>query len=427
MSVLIEPPNPKLQESRSRTHGVFGLAALPIGVIFVCHYLIDTYSATLQPLLGVVQTEFGMKPQWAAVLLGLGSIVSGLAQPVFAWASDQLNTRVFGAIGVVLGGIGITLIGFAPNAPVVFLMYAVGMLGIGMFHPIAASTIGQLAGDKRGMAISWFFVFGMGGFFTGSLLAPWLATGSGSLKHLAVMIIPGVLMAVILQSCIGKINHKSVIKPTEAHSMRHYDWQSIWILYLSAVFRFVVNMALVYLLIRWMEQYVAANQPDWTAEQVADFSAPMAGRANATMILGQAVGGLAAGALIVMGKEKWPLVLTPILFSPALASIAFLPPGVAGYVACFFAGVGFAAMTPVAISVGQRLMPYHTSLGSGIMLGGAWAVASVGPRLAEFLIQKFDLQTALITTAVLMACSGLVAIGLRQESLAKRRRIEVNG
>ena len=393
---------------------------LPIGIIFVCHYLVDTYSATMQPLLGVVQTEYGMKPQWAAVLLGLGSIVSGLAQPAFAWASDRFNTRIFGALGILLGGIGITLIGFASSTPVVFLMYALGMLGVGMFHPIAASTIGQLAGDRRGLVISWFFVFGMGGFFTGSLLAPWLATGSGSLRHLSVMLIPGVIMAIVLQLCIGKINHKSVLLHTEAHSMRHYDWRSITILYLSSVFRFVVNMAIVYLLVRWMEQHVASMQPEWSAKKVADFSAPLAGRANATMILGQAIGGLTAGALILTGREKWPLVLTPILFAPALASIAFLQPGTLGYAACFFAGVGFAAMTPVAISVGQRLMPYHTSLGSGIMLGGAWAIASVGPRLAEFLIQQFNLQTALVTTAVLLACSGVSAIGLKQESLEKR-------
>jgi FSR family fosmidomycin resistance protein-like MFS transporter len=421
MQSLVEPTPSK--EATTRPKGAFGLLLVPIGVIYVCHCLVDTYSATLQPLLGVVQTEYGMKPQWAAVLLGLGSIVSGLAQPVFAWASDRLNTRIFGALGILLGGIGITLIGFAPSATMVFLMYAIGMLGIGMFHPIAASTIGQLAGDKRGLAISWFFVFGMGGFFTGSLLAPWLATGNGSLKHLAIMLIPGVLMAVVLQLCIGKINHKSVLTHTEAHSMRHYDWRSIWILYLSSVFRFVVNMAIVYLLIRWMEQYVATNEPEWSAKKVADFSAPMAGRANATMILGQAIGGLVAGALILTGKEKWPLVLTPILFAPALASIAFLPPGIVGYAACFFAGVGFAAMTPVAISVGQRLMPYHTSLGSGIMLGGAWAIASVGPRLAEFLIQQFNLQTAIVATAVLLACSGVSAIGLKQESLEKRHSV----
>jgi MFS family permease len=327
MEALSDPTNSNPQEPQSSRTGASGLLLLPIGIIFVCHFLVDTYSATMQPLLGVVQTEFGMKPQWAAVLLGLGSMVSGLAQPVFAWASDRLNTRIFGAMGILIGGIGITFIGFSPSTPIVFLMYAFGMLGIGMFHPIAASTIGQLAGDRRGMAISWFFVFGMGGFFTGSLLAPWLATGGGSLNHLAILFIPGVFMAVLLQICIGKINHKSVMIPTAAHSMRHYDWRSIWILYVSSVFRFVVNMAIVYLLVRWMEQSVATSEPGWSAKQVADFSAPLAGRANATMILGQAVGGLVAGALIVTGREKWPLVLTPILFAPALASIAFLQPG----------------------------------------------------------------------------------------------------
>ena len=51
------------------------------------------------------------------------------------------------------------------------------------------------------------------------------------------------------------------------------------------------------------------------------------------------------------------------------------------------------------------------------MLGGAWVIASIGPQLAEFLIQRFSLQTALIATAVLLACSGLTATGLKQQSL----------
>ena len=248
---------------------------------------------------------------------GFGLDLQRVGTTCFCLGQRLIQHQDLRCAGILLGGIGITLIGFAPGTTVVFLMYAVGMLGIGMFHPIAASTIGQLAGDRRGIAISWFFVFGMGGFFTGALLAPWLATGNGSLKHLAVMIIPGLLMAVVLQLWIGKINHKAVLHPTAAHSMRLYDWRSIWILYLSSVFRFVVNMAIVYLLVRWMEQSVAANQPEWSAKQIADFSAPLAGRANATMILGQGTGGLVAGALIARGREKWPLVLTPILFAPA--------------------------------------------------------------------------------------------------------------
>jgi FSR family fosmidomycin resistance protein-like MFS transporter len=400
----------------------FWLLALPIGAILMGHYVVDTYSSIMPPLLGVVETDFGMRPQWAAVLLGLGSICSGLAQPLFAWISDRLNTRVFGAIGMTLGALGITAIGYMPDVSFVFLSYAIGMTGIGMFHPIAASTIGRLTGHRRGIALSWFFLFGMGGFFTGSLVGPALATGGGSLRTLSYLMLPGLAMAIALQLAISKIGHKHEAPVSKKHPLHlpvelRYDWRSISILYLSAVFRFIVNMALVYLLVRWMEQYFAAVNPGWTAGEVADYAAPFAGRANATMIVGQGVGGLAAGAVIKSGREKLPMIVTPILFAPALATMAFAGPGWIGYAACFCAGVGFASMTPVAISVGQRLMPRHTSLASGLMLGGAWAVASLGPRSAEFLIQCYGLKTGLISCGGVLALSGIAAMGLNQNSL----------
>ena len=373
----------------------------PILAILFSHYIVDTYSALMPPLLGVVEKSFGMLPEYAALLLGLGSMCSGLAQPTFAWMSDRFNTRVFGALGVLLGAICITQIGYCPNQTILFVVYAIGMMGIGMFHPIAASTIGHLAGPRRSLAISLFFVFGMGGFFTGSLAGPEIATGTGGLRSLAWLIIPGLVLTVLLQIAISKVDHRKPSGRSGSHSMKDYDWWTITCLYFASVFRFIVNMALVYLLVRWMEHHVAIDNPGLNTTEIARLSAPFAGRANATMIVGQGVGGLLAGALIRLGAEKLPLVNVPLLFCPSIMLLAWLSPGWLGYAACFLAGMGFGSMTPVAISLGQRLMPYHTSLASAIMLGAAWAVASIGPWVAEQLIVNFSLSVSLIVTGVL--------------------------
>ena len=94
-----------------------------------------------------------------------------------------------------------------------------------------------------------------------------------------------------------------------------------------------------------------------------------------------------------------------------------MEPGLEGSVFCFLAGVGFAAMTPVTISLGQRMMPFHTSLASGLMLGGAWAIASVGPRIAEFTVQTFGLSVGFSVMAALLVASGLSAIGINRSSM----------
>ena len=393
------------------------LFSMPVIVILFSHYFVDIYSSIVPPLIGVVQTAYGMNAELAALLLGIGSIFSGLSQPAFAWLSDKTGSRIFGPLGIILGAGGIAAIGFLPNTATLFLVFAITMIGVGMFHPIATARIGKLAGDHRGFAISLFFVFGMAGFFTGSLIGPRLTTGSGSLKSLAYLLAPGLVLALFLQLNINRpIRGATPAKPAVPLKEANYDWPSIWMLYVSACFRFMVNMAIIYLIVRWVEQYYSLLHPEWDAKQVSDTAAPLAGQTHAVMFVGQGLGGLLAGALIRTGREKIPLILTPILFGPFLCLLAFLQPGYAAYAACFIGGIGFAAMTPITISVGQQLMPYHTRLASGMMLGGAWAVASIGPRFSEFLIQNFGLQTAIITIGLMLIPAGMTVIGLRTAS-----------
>lgn len=381
--------------------------------ILLGHYVVDTYSSLVAPLIGVVQTEFEIRAGTAAILLGLGSICSGLAQPLFAWVGDQTGSRLFGPIGVFLAAVCICCIGYTDKAWMLFSVYCLGMIGVGMFHPIATARIGAIAGDQRGFALSLFFVFGMGGFFTGSLVGPSLTTSSGTLKSLAWLIVPGLVIGTALQLFINR-NQVGPVQKSEQRSgsLNDYDWRSVLLLYLSAVLRFMVNMGVIYLIVRWVEQDIAAKQPSLTVKQVSSEAAPIAGYAHAAIFVGQGIGGLLAGALISIGREKLPLILTPILFTPAVFLLAFLEPGWLGYLACCLGGVGFAAMTPITISVGQQLMPGHTRLASGIMLGGAWTIAAFGPRFGEYLNNQFGLATAFIVMGFLLIGAGLASVGL---------------
>lgn len=391
---------------------------LSVGLlILISHYVVDTYTALVPPLLGVVEANFHLTPRWTALFLGSGALFSGLAQPLYAWLSDRMNTRLFAGLGLLLAGLGVTTIGYAGSPALLFALYALGMMGVGMYHPVAVSTIGRLAGDRRSWAISWFFVFGMGGWFTGSLAGPALASGNGSLRNLAYLLLPGLVVGCLLYFSIRHISHKRPVQEHESASLKAYDWRSITFLYLSSVFRFMVNMGLIYLLLRWTELDVAAKHPDWTDAEIADFSAPMVGWANAAMIVGQAIGGLSAGALLKVGHEKRAMILVPILFAPVVACFSLVSPGLLGFLVCCLSGIGFAAMTPVAISLGQRMMPFHTSLGSALMLGAAWAVASLGPRIAEITVQAFSLSAGFLVVAVFLLLSGLTAVGIKNTSI----------
>lgn len=170
-------------------------------------------------------------------------------------------------------------------------------------------------------------------------------------------------------------------------------------------------MALLYLYVRWVQGIIAAEHLEWSAKEVARFAAPLVGDLNAATFVGMAVGGLAAGFIVSVGREKWPMVVVPIVFAPVIAYLPYASLEL-GRVFAMLAGVGFAAMIPITIALAQQLLPHRANLASSLMMGGAWAVAMLGPRLAEFSFTRWGLSTTFLLTAGALVLSGVVSLPL---------------
>ncbi len=412
-----------VQAQTTRTNGLLVRLATIVG----SHTTVDLFAAIVPPLYGVLQVRCELTPQQAAWLLGVGSLSSGLSQPISAWLSDRFDSRLFGAAGLALAAVCLSCIGLANDFRSLLALFVCGMIGVGIFHPVGASTMGQLAdqlrGRKRSIGISVFFVAGMAGGITGSLIARQVATaGDSGFSLLRFAGIPGLIVAAVLFVAIRRVPHRH----HEHHSMRFQDaeiarrWLTIGLLFLGNALRFTVNMALVYLLVRWAESMVAAQHPLYIADEVAAQGGKIAGSLAALLVLGMAVGGLTAGTLIRQGREKWPLVAMPIIFAPIVALFGGASL-LQGYALAVLAGIGFASMIPVTLSLAQRLLPHRTSLASGLMLGGAWTIAVVGPRLAEYCLGTLHLglPRTFQLTAVLLAISGVVCLPLNSALLRR--------
>jgi FSR family fosmidomycin resistance protein-like MFS transporter len=322
---------------------------------------------------------------------------------------------------LLLAAICLSSIGLATSMTSLSVIYVLGMIGVGIFHPVGASSMGQLAatlpGSRRSLGVSFFFVAGMLGGITGSLIAPRIAAQPGGFHWLRYAMIPGLLVAAMLHLAIARVPHRDHQVPARAAGETARRWRMVGLLYCSNAMRFTVNMTLFYLFIRWAQ--AAVRETGVVAEaEVAAVAAPINGNLVALVVLGMAVGGLIAGSTVRPGREKLPLVLVPICFAPAIAGFgrASVP---VGYLLAVAAGIGFAAMIPVTISLSQRLLPNRTSLASGLMLGGAWSLAVLGPVTAEFCLHSLDLtlETTFTLTAVLLALSGLVCCFLSPAAL----------
>jgi len=373
------------------------------------------------------------------MVLALGSVCSGVIQPIVAMLSDRYNTRLLGTIGFLVAVVSVSMIGFVNSFAMLLVVQCVSSAGIGAFHPPAAAAAGHLSGKKRTLGVSCFFLAGMLGGVCGNTLSPlWVnvfspiiggepMVGRG-LKSLAFFMIPGLAAVVILGWAIHNAPHSHA----DAHKNhaelsdreRRLRWFAVSLLYMSNVLRFTVNMILLYLYISWTERYVLARSGGGLALGAGELSESLGLEASTffgilvgSMQVGMGSIGLAAGFLLRTRHEKAALVLMPSVGAIALLGAPLvdgLPMGVAAaaIVLAMLAGVGFGSMIPVSISLAQRLLPHRTGLASSLMLGGAWMFAATGPFIARWAEGQFGLAGAFWFTAGVLVLSGLIVIAL---------------
>lgn len=421
--IVVRPLNP---QSGGRAPGRL---AATIGV----HYTVDAFAFVIVALLPLLTTRLGLVPWQVATLLAAGSICSGAIQPIVAWLTDLYDTRLFATLGLFVAVISIGLIGFVDSFAMLLAVQCLSSAGIGAFHPPAAAVTGQLSGAKRTLGVSCFFLAGMLGGASGNLVSPlWVRSFTPvvdgtpmvvyGLRALVWFVIPGLMAVALLWWAIHDVPHAPV-GARESHAMlskreRRQRWFAVGLLYVSAALRFTANLALVYLYVKWTQQYTLAQAgATELTEALALRASAFNGVLQGSMPIGMGVGGLAAGFLLRAHHEKLALVLVPMLGAAAimLAPVASdlragVIPAVIGI--AIVAGMGFGAMVPVAISLAQRLLPHRTGLASSLMLGGAWMFAAVGPFFVDWAEGQFGLAGAFRLTAGVLVFSGLVVIGL---------------
>jgi len=391
-----------------------------LAMLVFAHVIVDFFSMTVVPLLSVLEGRIHLNPSQGAALFAVGSLCSGLIQPFVAAASDKYNTRIFGPLGLFAAAAALSLLGFVNTYAQLLLLQAVATAGIGAFHPVGASAMGQLAGKRRSIGIAVFFTGGMIGSTMGSLLVPTLNDKFG-LHRLSWFLVPGLLGALALWIAIGAIPHRHVEANNRAASFSPAEvrrrWISVGILYSGNILRFTVNQGLVVLLVRWAEAAMlrASGEASLTTA-LRDSSSLLTGRMQAAMAVGMGIGGLLGGAVVRPGREKRVLIGSAIIGVPALVFYPFVSTWLATIMA-ICAGIGFASATPVSIAVAQRLLPHRTSFASSLMMGGAWVFSASGPLLAQWGVDTIGLAGTFAAFGLMLAVSGAITFRLSTQLL----------
>lgn len=399
------------------------------------HTIVDFFSFVLISLMPLLSVRLDLDKPEKAMVIGLGSVTSGLIQPIVAVLSDRHDSRVLGTLGMLVAVVAISSVGLAENYWQLLAIQAIGAAGIGAFHPIAAAAIGSLAGKRRTRFVSFFYLAGMTGGVLGNMLAPrYVAFMSrlnagpvgpdteAGLHGLLWLTVLGGAGVVLLSWAIHGVSHRAH-DASDAHRRlsgeeRSRRWKAVALLFVGNVIRFCTNMALVYITIEWTTQLAEQRHVGATIEQIGLFASEMNGQLQAAQQVGMGIGGLALGLVLAPRFEKLVFCVFPFLGAAAIVLIpqaeAVSPQWVLAmaFIATAVAGFGCGSVVPVSIALAQRLLPHRTSLASGLMMGGGWSIAFLGPHFAGAVQTRWGLDTAFYATAVLLATAGVLALAL---------------
>jgi len=421
----LQPPGREGEQPPPAIDRVPARLATTIGV----HTVVDAFSFISVSLLPLFVTSLSLSDAQRAMLLAANPLFSGIIQPVVAWVSDKLDTRLLGTAGFAMAVLSVGAFGFARDFETLLALQCLAASGVGAFHPPAAAAAGRLSGRKRSLGVAVFFLAGMSGGVIGNIGAPHYVgaftpvlggverIGVG-LKALAWLVIPGMVAVLALGWAIhnvphrhhGAHDHHSSLSPDE----RKRRWFSVALLYIASIIRFTVNNALVALYVIWAERFVLQRAE---AEQLNETLALQASQINGLMQGAMQVGmggaGLALGFILRARHEKPALVLVPAIGSIAVfvAPYADRSPAlvvVVAFILAVLTGIGFGSLVPVSISVAQRLLPHRSSLASGLMMGGAWCFAAAGPYIATGAYHAFGLDRAFHITAGMLVLAAVV-------------------
>ena len=111
--------------------------------------------------------------------------------------SDRVSLPWLMPLGPALGGLGVALVGFAPNYALTFAAVLVSGLGVAAFHPEGSRFANYVSGARRASGMSRFSVGGNIGFALGPVVVTPLLIAFG-LHGTAFVLIPTWLMAAVL-------------------------------------------------------------------------------------------------------------------------------------------------------------------------------------------------------------------------------------
>ena len=335
--------------------------------VALAHAINDAYASIVPPLLPRLMDSLGISIAMAAGLAAAFSIATALPQPFFGYLGDRFGRRNLVVGGMLASAVFVSVIGFAPSYWVLLVLLVMGGLGGAAFHPPGASyAVRVTAGKGGGARYSVFSFGGAAGYSAGPLVAVGLVAWGG-MERLWVAMLPAILLAPFF--FFGLPSGRSEARdhapaPPPSTILRQLAGPLGIVFWISSAMTFVQRAFLT------MEPIIVAEMG----------GSEVLGAAALSVYLGAQAFGTVAGGLLSdrMDRPRLLFVLCALALPAHLVAVWLGPWSALGFAAIAAAGfLGMSTLPPIVV-MAQEMIPRAPGASSGIVMGLAWTVGSVG-------------------------------------------------
>lgn len=368
-----------------------------ITLLSTAHFVLDSYSSFIFPLLPLLATKLSLKPAQIGVLTPTLMITSSLMQPVYGMLSDRYLKRSMAVFGPLIAAVCLSCIGLANSLPMLLAIVICGGIGIGSFHPQGAAIVSRAAtidgGKHQGMVMSVFSSTGTVGYALGPLIIALVVSRFG-LEHSWYTMGWGLVMWALMFKYCPPLEHakRQADAPSLSMALRA-AWVPLTLLYFAVVLRSAVSVSVqTFLPFALKDSGLTTTQVSWVLAGFLFFGG---------------LGGFFGGALADrLGARRVSLV-SMLLATPLLLA-AFAVDGSLRYALLLAGGTVLNLPIPISVVMAQRLVPGGASTVSALMMGFAWGAGALLAPVAGYLSERFGFIRALTVMSVLPLFSALL-------------------
>jgi len=377
-----------------------GVDKRAMAILSAGHLFTDVNQGAVAALVPFLVAERGLSLTAAGFLVLAATLSSSIAQPLFGYFSDRTPLIALMPIGLVLGGVGIALVGVAPNYPLILLCTILSGLGVAAFHPESARFANYVSGTGRARGMSYFSVGGNAGFAVGPIITTPLVLYFG-LPGSLFLAIPAFLMGIVL---FYELPRLLTFRPETAETTGDgaSEEPEHWGPFARMVLVVTVRSFVYFALVTFVAQYyieVFGSSPDF------------ANAALSVMLFAGAFGTLTLGPMADRVGRRAVLAGSMLLLPPLLYAFTLSGP-LWGLVFLALVGAATIGTFGVTVVMGQEYLPGRIGVAAGVTLGLSIGIGGVGAPIFGAVADSFGLPTMMLALATLPLVGLALALSL---------------